>query len=278
MRPSPLSCRRHAGFLLVLWMCLASTPLMASPPDLPVLVAGCEDLEERLARGGGAPKVEPVGGGDVWHVAWSSTDRWLVWPGEECRSRRVGRAAMRATAELLASNPGKEKAYFLVPPDGCEGCGMVAAVRGKAETPLVARWMDDGCDAGGRVESVRLFPGADALAVRCRESMGAGWRETLLLLDGDLRVLLRAPMGFHEPPTDEERRAGRCAAQPAGWFKVLSRGDRPVIEVLSPESDDMEDGRGVASVWCQEWDPGSRQFVRIGEPRPVPFDMRARCR
>lgn len=280
---------------ILLTALLSMAPLGArgAPPKAPPppRLATCEGLLERFQPGKPPLRAEPVGPdgtSTVWHVAASANERWLVFlPTADdsetpCEVRRIGRAVLRTHGELTLGNPGQEKAYFLDAPEGCDECDMVAAVRGKADTPLAAARLGHSCDMGVTVTLIRLFDGVDSLAVRCRDGIGAGsWNETLLLLhvvDGALRTVLTGDMGTHEERTQQEREDGDCEINPVGWLRVRATGARPTVELLEPRSDDMVDGRGTTAVYAHVYDPEARAFVRTGKPTPTSYDMRGPCR
>lgn len=165
--------------------------------------------------------------------------------------------------------------------EDCEGCPMDVSVSGTSGVRVVER-MDQACTSGGVVAIVKLFDDVDSVALRCRIGGGAGmYHERLHILhvrDGRIATLLEADMGFHEEPTAAEAADGACPAEPAGWMKVVSRGVRPVIEVLEATSADMYDGQGTAPVVVWTWDPNAGQLVRTAEARVEPYDMRRACR
>jgi hypothetical protein len=147
--------------------------------------------------------------------------------------------------------------------------------------PSFALATKESCSEGVILRKVQLFADRDALEVTCRESAGAGYHEHRWLVaidDGALRVLYEMNAGSAEFLSDEEKRAGDCPIKPAGWIRVVKSGPEPVIRVLIPESEDMQDSRGTTRVYDWHYEPKTHRFVRAEKGVRTPFDARAGCR
>lgn len=165
------------------------------------------------------------------------------------------RRSRRANSGTIKIGSPPIRLEVLVPVD-CwqERCPVLLA------TPTAVAFLNTTCDAGLEVSVVKPFTGQKTAQIVCRQSAGAGTTEVwywVHLLDGVPTVILSAPTGHSEDPTeDEQKLPGFRRVEPTGCLVVTTEGLTPAAAAVIPA--DVPEGPQIVHY---RWNSQSNRFV-----------------
>lgn len=225
-------------------------------------------------------------------------DVFQVTAGDEPRVVAVGRIRPggRDACAVLPPLAGQEPVTgrfwpgagtveaVLLGPERCdpEWCPAAVLIR-ESDRPLGALFLPGKCDEAVLLGELGWFATLDSLQLTCRQSAGAGYRETLLILHvtgQGLAPVLALETGTGEHASLGERETpGFCERRPVGSVELVERGERPVVRVLDPARGEPGiDGKGTALVADFQYDPAQGRFAQITPGTLVDYDARAWCK
>ncbi|HEY4244379.1 MAG TPA: hypothetical protein VGM88_31410 [Kofleriaceae bacterium] len=164
-----------------------------------------------------------------------------------------------------------------------ESCPIAIATRDAHGTVIAAQRTDASCDHGVELRPIKLVPDHDDLMLICRQSAGAGWNESRMLIDlRDRRVVMFFSIGTGSQLalSAAERRAGAKPFCPIGSITVEKvDAAKPLLRVTDLESATITDGKGVVPGKQYSYDAAHHTLKPTGAPDvPIPVDAALACK
>lgn len=250
----------------------------ADPLDLKATLKKTEKCD--LAPLGTIEKADTIGKrpqSEMVQLTGKTARGYVVFAHETCFVIPVG----GKPAAFLKGNfgNGATNAYALRSgiSDGDPGVSVVS-LKSKDDALLDVMLLPEDCEDGMTLSKLSLFTGRDSIKLGCFSSGGADRGRGDMLIDtadGNLSLVLNVNAGIAWVQIPWEEGKPHCTARQPGGVKVVTVGEKPVVEASEPA--EFEEAEAAKIEWTSggcdaivktkrhEWD--GKKFVAKGKPR-----------